>query len=325
MFKKSVAVRDNVKLKIGLAGPSGSGKTYSALQLAYGMTGDWSKVALADTENKSGKYYAHLGPWQHIPFDPEEFPQQTYHPDNWVKLIKFVEQDPTIDVLVLDSISHEWEGKGGCLDVIDGLNKGFAGWKVVTPLHNRFMDALRNSRLHIIATMRTKQDYVVETNDRGKATPKKVGLKTNQREGTDYEFGVVFDIEINHHASSSKDRTGLFAERREFKLTPAIGKELMDWANGGQPVAEKPKWTGPALESNKDPGEFDPENGEHKEWLRGWLVSLKLEERWWGAAKKRMAGKKMLPNIAKNVIAAVKREAEAPPPQVDIVSGVFES
>ena len=150
-----------------------------------------------------------------------------------MKLIKFVESDPKTTVLILDSISHEWDGKGGILDIVDDINKGFAGWKMATPMHNEFIDAMRLSRLHVIATMRTKTDYVVETNDKGKATPKKVGLKVNQREGVDYEFGIVFDIEINHYAKSSKDRTGLFAGRKDFKITPAIGKELLEWATSG--------------------------------------------------------------------------------------------
>lgn len=237
MFQKSVAARESVKLKIGLAGPSGSGKTFSALQLAYGIAGDWSKIAVVDTENSSALYYAGLGPWDHIPFNPDNI-RDGYHPNNWVRAIEFVEADPKIEVLILDSITHEWEGRGGCLQILEEINKGFAGWKTVTPLHNRFLDAIRLSPLHVIATMRTKQDYVVEQNEKGKATPKKVGLKTQQREGTDYEFGIVFDIEINHFAKTSKDRTGLFADRPEFRISPETGKELLAWSNSGaQPKA----------------------------------------------------------------------------------------
>lgn len=243
MFKIGTAQRENVKLKIGVAGPSGSGKTYSSLLLAYGIAGDWKKVAVADTENKSAAYYAHLGPWQHIPFDPKDVPEG-YHPKNWVSLIGWVETaQPEIEVLILDSISHEWEGQGGCLELVDKIGKGgnsFTAWKSVTPLHNRFIDSMRQSPLHIIATMRTKQDYVLETNEKGKQVPKKVGLKSITREGMDYEMGIVFETQMNHFAITSKDRTGLFMPRGEFQLTPGIGKELVEWANSGNAVPEPP-------------------------------------------------------------------------------------
>jgi hypothetical protein len=242
VFKKQVAAREQVKLMIGLTGPSGAGKTYSALQLAYGITGDWTKIALADTENRSALYYAgsKTGPWDHIDF-PSTMPQG-YHPNNWVNLISFVESDPKIEVLILDSISHEWQGTGGCLQLVESLKAGFASWKTVTPLHTKFIDRMRQSRLHIIATMRSSQDYVVEQNDKGKATPKKVGLKANQREGTDYEFGIVFDVDISHYASSSKDRTGLFAERGPFVITSDVGRELLSWSREGKskhPIFDK--------------------------------------------------------------------------------------
>lgn len=232
MFKKSVAAREKVKLMIGLTGPSGSGKTYSALQLASGITGgDWSKITLADTENRSALYYAGeplTGPWEHVEFDAP------YTPERWLKLIDFCEADKKCEVLILDSISHEWQGVGGCLDLQSKLGGRFQDWAKVTPLHNAFIDKMRHSRLHIIATMRSASDYVVEQTDRGKAQPRKVGLKSNQREGMDYEFGIIFDIDIAHFAQSSKDRTGLFAGRGPFQIASDTGKELLAWANSGE-------------------------------------------------------------------------------------------
>lgn len=230
---------------MGLSGPSGSGKTYSALQLAKGITGDWKKIALADTENGSALYYAgsKTGPWTHIPFDGIST-KGGYSPENWNKLIQFAETLP-IDVLILDSVSAEWEGVGGCLELVDELSQGKSafsnGWKRVTPLHRAFIDRMRHSRLHILATMRSKQDYVVETNDKGKSTPRKVGTKSIQREGTDYEFGIILDIDMGHYASSSKDRTGLFAGRTPFKIDEDTGKELLAWANSGVEPAEVKK------------------------------------------------------------------------------------
>lgn len=239
-FTKSTAVREKVKLMVGFAGPSGSGKTWGALQVAFGITGDWKKITLIDTENKSALYYAdrkEFGPFEHIPFDPSI--QGGYDPRNYIQAIAFAESDPNCEVIVIDSISHEWEGVGGCLDTVDRINKGFAGWKQVTPLHADFIDRMRHGRCHILATMRTKTDYQVEQIN-GKATPKKIGLKSNQREGTDYEFGIIFDIEISHLTTASKDRTGMFGGKGPVQLSPEIGKQLVAWANGGVVAAAAP-------------------------------------------------------------------------------------
>lgn len=241
MFTKSTARRERIKLMIGLAGPSGSGKTYSALQIAFGITGDWKKIAVIDTENGSALYYADhkdFGPFDHMPF-PHDI-QDGYHPHNYCRAIEAVEADPNIEVVIIDSVSHEWEGRGGAIDIVDGIGSGFSAWKIVTPLHNDFIDKMRNSRLHVIGCMRTKTDYVVEKNDKGKNAPRKIGLKVNQREGTDYEFGIVFDISITHFATVSKDRTSLFAGKGPFKITAAAGRQLLEWAKSGVEPAPKP-------------------------------------------------------------------------------------
>lgn len=231
-FQKRIAQREKVKLMVAFSGPSGSGKTYSALQLAYGITGDWTKITLADTENESALYYAgeQTGPWEHINFHADI--PLAYHPNNWIELVDFVEQDKNCEVLILDSITHEWEGQGGCLEMVSAIDKGFSGWKTVSPLHNKFIDKIRHSRLHILACMRSKQDYVLEPNEKGKMAPRKIGLKSVQREGTDYEFGVVFDINMNHFATTSKDRTGLFKDTT-FRIGADTGKQLMQWASAG--------------------------------------------------------------------------------------------
>lgn len=233
MFKKTVALREKVKLKIALTGPAGSGKTFSALKLAYGITGDWKKITVADTENRSALYYAgeRTGEWNHIDFPPTI--RGGYHPQNWISLISSVEQDPETEVLILDSISHEWDAKGGALDLNASLGGRFTDWAKVTPLHNAFIDKMRTSRLHIIATMRSKSDFVIEQNEKGKSQPRKIGLKSVQKDGVDYEFGVIFDIDIKHMAESSKDRTGLFADRMPFLMTEETGQELVAWSKDG--------------------------------------------------------------------------------------------
>lgn len=273
MFKKSVASKEQVKLMLALTGPSGSGKTLSALKLAIGLTnGDWSKITLADTENRSSLYYAgeKTGAWEFIDF-ASTIPG-AYHPHNWVKLIEYVESDPKTEVLILDSISHEWDALGGALDLNQKFGGKFSDWAKVNPIHNAFIDKMRQSRLHIIATMRSKQDYVVELNDKGKSAPRKVGTRSVQREGTDYEFGVMFDIEMNHYANSSKDRTGLFAPRGSFIITPETGQELLAWCKEGDVTENTPK-----------PVEiFSSKNEAHLERLLVWIKkkdpSMALDE-----------------------------------------------
>jgi hypothetical protein len=286
-FKIAQAARENVKLKIGISGPSGSGKTFSALELAYGIAGSWEKIGVVDTENRSALYYASKGPWRHIPFDPNEH-AGAYHPRNYVNVIRFAEQQD-ISVLVIDSISHEWEGKGGCLDLVDQSGKGFTSWKTVTPQHNAFMDAMRLSPLHIIATMRSKQDYVVEQNDRGKSAPKKVGMKVIQREGADYDFGIVFDVDMAHMSKSSKDRTGLFMPRGEFPMTVLEGKELLEWSNSG--IERQVPVSAPKPVKAKPATGYDPDNGEHLQGMESELEKRKIDRHHWLAISEAMRGK----------------------------------
>jgi hypothetical protein len=239
MFQAKTAQRERVNLMIGVDGPAGAGKTLSSLYIAYGITGDWKRIAVADTENDSALYYAGdmTGEWQHIPFDVGM--KDGYSPANFCKLIDYAET-LDIDVLVIDSISHEWNGAGGCLDIVNNIGgNSFTAWKTVTPMHNRFIDRMRHSSKHIVATMRSKSDYVLEENSRGKKEPKKVGLASVQRDGTDFEFGVIFSVGQNHMATVEKDRTNLFIDRPPFLITPETGEELKTWAgSGASPVYE---------------------------------------------------------------------------------------
>lgn len=240
MFKTQVARREQVKLMIGLSGVSGAGKSYGALLLAYGITGDWTKITVIDTEHGAAAYNASFGPWNRIEFLPETPDNDlAYHPHNWIKAIEKAEDDPNCEVLILDSISHEWQGKGGCLQLVAAYSKDsrgntFAPWNIVTPLHDAFVDKLRTSRLHIIVTMRAKAEYELEKNEKGKTTPKKVGLAPVQREGIEYEFGVMFDLDLaSNTAVSTKDRTGIFTQQPPFQITANTGKKLLAWAKDG--------------------------------------------------------------------------------------------
>ena len=107
-----------------------------------------------------------------------------------------------MEVIIIDSISHEWEGKGGILDIHGSMvGNSFTNWAKVTPRHNEFVQKILQSNSHIIATIRSKQDYVLSEKN-GKMVPEKVGLKGVTREGLDYEFTLVFDVDIKHQVNS---------------------------------------------------------------------------------------------------------------------------
>lgn len=230
------ATRRKVKLKAGLFGTSGSGKTYSALLLAHGMVDDWTKIAVIDTENGSADLYSHLGDYNTLTLAPP------FAPWRYIEAIRACEA-AGMEVIIIDSISHEWEGKGGCLEMHDNLpGNSFTNWKQITPQHNRFIEAILQSPCHVICCGRVKTDYVVNQNDKGKQAPEKIGLKCATREGFDYELTVCFDIDIKHNAKASKDRTSLFVDDLPTPITEEHGRKLMAWVNEGAEVeAPKPK------------------------------------------------------------------------------------
>lgn len=221
------AERKKAKLRLGIVGPAGSGKTYSSLLVAKGLGG---KVAVIDTENGSGDLYAHLMEYDVCTLDAP------YTVDKYVKAIEEAERGG-YDTIIIDSLSHAWAGEGGLLDqqgkIADaGRGNSYTAWRQITPMHNRFVEAMLTSKCHVIATMRSKTEYVLETNDRGKQEPKKVGMAPVQREGMDYEFTTVLELATNHNATVSKDRTSLF-DGQIFKPSEKTGEALLAWLETG--------------------------------------------------------------------------------------------
>lgn len=217
-----IAERKQAKIKLGLQGPSGSGKTYSALLLAYGLCHDWLKIAVIDTENHSADLYANLGRYNVLnlskPFTPERYSEAIEACEN-----------AGMQVIIIDSISQEWEGSGGIIEThANMVGNSFTNWNAVTPRHNAFVQKILQSPCHIIATIRCKQDYVLSEKN-GKFVPEKVGLKGVTRDGMDYEFTLVFDLDIKHQAKASKDRTGLFMDTFPFIIKSETGKRILDW------------------------------------------------------------------------------------------------
>ena len=224
------AQRKQAKIKMALQAPSGAGKTYSALLLASGMV-DWSKIAVIDTESHSADLYCHLGDYNVLQLE------KPFTPERYIIAIQTCEE-AGMEVIIIDSVSHEWEGSGGILDLHGNMpGNSFTNWAKMTPRHNAFVQKILESNCHIISTIRTKQDYVLSEKN-GKMVPEKIGLKGITRDGMDYEFTIVFDLDIKHNAVASKDRTGLFADKPEAVITSEFGKRILKWCNAGISIDE---------------------------------------------------------------------------------------
>ena len=228
-LKLKKAKRLNAKIKMSVQGTSGSGKTYSSLLIAYGLCGDWNNIAIVDSENRSASLYEHLGSYSTVELSPP------FTPERYIDAIRLCEQ-AGIEVIIIDSISQCWE----CLlDYHSSLTgNSFTNWLKVTPRHNAFVSAIVQSPVHIICTIRPKQDYVLNDKN-GKVTPEKVGMKPIQREGIEYEFGLSLELTANHKATASKDRTSLFTGQPDFVLSPEVGQQIMNWCNSGSPATEE--------------------------------------------------------------------------------------
>lgn len=224
------ATREASYARIALSGPSGSGKTYTALALATALS---DKVAVIDTERGSASKYVGLNGWAFDTVQPD-----SYSPLSLVELLGLAAGNE-YGCVVIDSLSHYWMGVDGMLEQADRRAKGgnsFSGWKEVRPEERRMIDALVAYPGHVIATMRSKTEYVIEENDRGKKVPRKVGLKPEQRDGIEYEMDVVGDLDHDNTLTVVKSRIHTLAKA----VIPMPGEELAlqirDWLSDGAKV-----------------------------------------------------------------------------------------
>jgi len=246
------AVKHESKLRLAITGPSGAGKTYTALNIAKHLAGP---VAFLDTEHGSASKYADL-----FEFDVMEL-QPPYHPDRFGEAIRDAAASG-YKVIILDSLTHAWSGTGGMLDLVDQIGKrmggnSFAAWKDATPIQNRLIESIVGAPIHVIATMRSKQDYAQEKDDRGKTVVKKVGMAAQQREGFEYEFDVVIDLDIDHNGIVNKSRAPILADKVIAKPGREVADMLNEWLKGA-PVAKRatqaaqeegdtPNWSTPQM------------------------------------------------------------------------------
>ena len=173
-----------------------------------------------------------------------------YHPQRYIDAIHECEE-AGMEVIIIDSITHEWSGVGGCLEIqqmeVDKqrVKNTYTAWKVVTPIHQKFIDAILQSKCHIITTVRSKTDYM-QVDDNGRKSIQKVGMAQVTRDGFEYELTVSLDLDENHRAVVSKDRTNLFEGQPAFIPTIETGAILRQWCETG--VNEKQE----LLDSLKD-------------------------------------------------------------------------
>lgn len=231
-FSFNKAKREQIWVKVLLAGPSGAGKSYTALRLATGIAKKTKgKIAAIDTENGRIRYYANEFDFNDLQLEPP------YSPEKYVEAIE-VAVSEGFSILIIDSITHEWDY---CLDQHSKMpGNSYTNWGKITPKHDAFMEKILQSPIHVISTVRGKDEYVMEDKN-GKQVPKKVGIGYKQRDNTEYNYTVTFNIDQQTHvADATKDNTHIFEGRYEI-LTEKDGEKLFDWANTGDKPVEKPK------------------------------------------------------------------------------------
>jgi len=270
VFQKAVKAKS--KARIGLIGPSGSGKTYTALLLATHMG---NRIALIDTEHGSASKYADE-------FDFDTLWLDNYHPKNYIEAIKAA-GEAGYDVLIIDSLSHAWAGTDGALDLADknaakyGGNR-FAAWRDVTPLHNQLIEAILSSPCHVIATMRSKMEYIQTTDEKGRTVIRKVGMAPIQREGMEYEFDVVGELDIDHNFIVSKTR----CKALDGAIIKCPGKELADtlkaWLSDGVEVPKPAPKPEPEKQGEDRPvtplpaRQQQPDDNKKPNWTAFWMA-----------------------------------------------------
>ena len=258
-IKFQKATRKRAKARLAIDGPSGSGKTYTALVAATALAQD-GKIAVIDTERGSASLYSDT-----FSFDVLEL--DTFSPKLYTEAIQAAE-DAGYSVVIIDSLSHAWEGEGGAIDMVDAAaarsksGNSYTAWRDVTPIHRRMVDAMLQSKCHVIATMRSKTEYAMETNANGKQIPRKIGMAPIQRQGMEYEFTVVADMDLENNMVITKTRFSPWAGVVQNKPNVSFFREFSEWLDGGEigkpepaPVVEAFDWNKWLLET------FQPSEG----------------------------------------------------------------
>lgn len=233
-FVFAPATRGAAFLKLGIQGPAGCGKTEGALAIATQLAGEGGRVAVVDTENRSSELYAHRYRFAILDLKP---------PFESARYRRAIETAVAagFTVVVVDSLSHQWAGQGGILERQGAAarkeSNSYTAWRPFTKEHDDFKQFLVDLNVHLLVTMRSKTEYVIEKDDRGRSVPRRIGTKAIQREGTEYELTATVELRVDtKHGTSSKDRTGVLTGELDLR-DPALGARLRAWTFGNGAVA----------------------------------------------------------------------------------------
>lgn len=240
------AIKRDAKLRLALCGPAGSGKTYSLLSIASELGGP---IAYVDTEHGSASKYADLFTFDVI--EPADFDPR--------KLIESIKAavEAGYRVICIDSLSHYWMGKGGELEMVDGAAKrtqgnSFAAWKTVTPVHNELVDTIIGAKIHVLVSMRTKTEWLVEKDERtGKSAPRKIGLAPVMRDGIEFEFDVCGDLDQENTLTITKSRCPALTNKVFPRPGQDMAQTLKAWLTG---APDEPKVAQPQATPAATPG-----------------------------------------------------------------------
>lgn len=248
-FQASDATRESILLRAAFCGPTGSGKTKTGMILGTRMVERLSTGPLyvVDSENRSALRYAY-SPRSRTgyKFKHVEMPQDDYSPQAYMAALDYCEAQGA-GVILIDSLSHAWNGINGVLEQVDALadksrskNAFSEGWRHMTPMQNRLVQRILASSSHVIFTMRAKTEWVMQENERGKKEPIKMGLSPIQREGVDYEPDLFFDMTVpKNDLIVAKSRCDRLAPGDLFqKPGEDFADVVIDWIRDAEPVKE---------------------------------------------------------------------------------------
>lgn len=220
------ATKTQSRLRCGLMGPSNAGKTWQALTLANAL----GRTAVIDTENGSASKYADL-------FSFDNINLKDHHPDRYIEMITAAES-AGYDVVVIDSLTHAWDATQRLVDdeVLRTRGNSFQIWGKVGQVYNRLMARIIQSNIHVIASMRSKTEYVLEENERGKKVPRKVGLAPQVRSGAEFEFDIVLEMDHEHNVWANKSRCPQLDGKTWSKPKNEIADIIKAWLTDGAPA-----------------------------------------------------------------------------------------
>jgi hypothetical protein len=226
-FKK--AVKTKSWLRLAIDGVSGSGKTFTAIAVGTGMAEVLGgRVALIDTEHGSAALYADR-------FDFDTLDLLRFQIEDYIDALNAASA-AQYPIVIIDSTSHAWDALVERVERIANQKYGgntFRAWGEGTPLQKKLIEAMLNYPGHIIVTCRSKTEYSVDKDEKGKTTVKKVGTAAVQRQGFEYEFTMAMTMDANHVGLVTKDRTSKFQDQFIEKPGKELGKQLIAWLNEG--------------------------------------------------------------------------------------------